>query len=69
MSFFARSGPDPVTVSEIAGTAGVSEGSVFNYFPTKEVSLRLPVNPPSAVPLGCGSGAGDPAPYAGSVRC
>ena len=33
---FARRGYDAVTVSEVARAAGVSEQTVYNYFPTKE---------------------------------
>src|SRR5436190_12115078 len=36
MGLFATRGFDDVTVSEVAEAAGVSEKTVFNYFPTKE---------------------------------
>ena len=36
MGLFVRKGFDHVTVAEIARAAGVSEKTVFNYFPTKE---------------------------------
>jgi AcrR family transcriptional regulator len=36
MQLFAARGFDHVTVAEVASAAGVSEKTVFNYFPTKE---------------------------------
>ena len=36
MSLFVQRGFDHVTVAEVAEAAGVSEKTVFNYFPTKE---------------------------------
>lgn len=36
MELFVKRGFDHVTVAEVASAAGVSEKTVFNYFPTKE---------------------------------
>jgi len=36
MALFAKRGFDKVTVAEVAEAAGISEKTVFNYFPTKE---------------------------------
>ncbi len=36
MGMFVKRGFDHVTVAEVAAAAGVSEKTVFNYFPTKE---------------------------------
>lgn len=36
LRLFAEDGFDATTISEIARAANVSEGTVFNYFPTKE---------------------------------
>ena len=44
MRLFVTRGFDHVTVAEVADAAGVSEKTVFNYFPTKEdcSSTRCP---------------------------
>jgi AcrR family transcriptional regulator len=36
MALFVRKGFERVTVAEVADAAGISEKTVFNYFPTKE---------------------------------
>lgn len=36
MGMFVKRGFDHVTVAEVAAAAGISEKTVFNYFPTKE---------------------------------
>jgi AcrR family transcriptional regulator len=36
MALFVQKGFDRVTVAEVAEAAGISEKTVFNYFPTKE---------------------------------
>src|SRR5437660_7320825 len=36
MKLFAQRGFEGVTVAEVAAEAGVSEKTVYNYFPTKE---------------------------------
>jgi AcrR family transcriptional regulator len=36
MRLFVQSGFDRVTIAEVASEAGVSEKTVYNYFPTKE---------------------------------
>jgi AcrR family transcriptional regulator len=36
MKLFAQRGFDAVTVAEVASAAGISEKTVYNYFPTKE---------------------------------
>jgi AcrR family transcriptional regulator len=36
MKLFVKRGFDAVTVADVAGAAGVSEKTVFNYFPAKE---------------------------------
>src|SRR5436309_12552886 len=36
LRLFARRGFEEVTVAEVGRAADVSEGTVFNYFPTKE---------------------------------
>jgi AcrR family transcriptional regulator len=36
MALFVEKGFDRVTVAEVADAAGISEKTVFNYFPTKE---------------------------------
>jgi AcrR family transcriptional regulator len=42
MQLFALRGFDRVTVAEVAAAAGVSEKTVFNYFPTKPGAAARP---------------------------
>src|SRR5260370_7358464 len=47
---FMERGFDAVRVTEIAGACGVSEKTVFNYFPTKESLILDPLDSTMASP-------------------
>ncbi len=68
-AMFLERGFDDVKVSEIAEACGVSEKTVYNYFPTKE-SLMLDREPEAAAALwrALGPGASDRPPVAAFVE-
>lgn len=45
LKLFSEKGFNGATTSEIAGEAGVAEGTIFRYFPTKKDLLMGVVNP------------------------
>ena len=63
---FAKRGFDKVTVAEVAEAAGVSEKTVFNYFPTKEDLLfdEVPARQAALVEAVSGRGPGVSVPEA-----
>jgi AcrR family transcriptional regulator len=63
---FAKRGFDKVTVAEVAEAAGVSEKTVFNYFPTKEDLLfdEVPARQAALVEAVRGRGPGVSVPEA-----
>src|SRR2546423_9245169 len=62
MRLFVTRGFDHVTVGEIAREAGVSEKTVFNYFPTKEDIFfdEVPERLEALAEAGCGCPASQP---------
>ena len=61
MRLFVERGFDGVTVAEVAAAAGVSEKTVFNYFPTKEDLFfdEVPKREQALVDAVCGRAPGE----------